>query len=405
MAPKNTSYEDVKEQFLSIFRRMGHDPITRNSRPPGYLIVACKLKEQGCGAGCGVSCNQRDAWYTTFWRGGPCVAGTSDKQLKVLKTPAKPVERPPVHFPKRAAVITVKRPQQPVHAAATETAPAAAAPSSAECTLCAVSRGVVWCIRQDHVYCQNCFDHTVKCQVTGDARAAFIGNGCKMCCPYCPDDQSLPSFVMQACANMLHARTYDWYQQCLSEKAVMDTEKVWEKKLQEALAAQKQQTVSPEDIEVQRHADFIIQNLVAATCPKCKGYVPDFEACAAIKCECGAYLCAWCLISVEGDGFRTARVRCHDHVRDVCLFNPHRNVYPPAPHPQIWQGVMNEWGRKRVKDYIQESGCVWCMVDGGVRCMAVRWVAMRDGEVVYERCHRCWGQSCCVYGDEVVCEV
>ncbi len=182
---------------------------------------------------------------------------------------------------------------------------------------------------------------------------------------------------------MLDAQTYELYEQCLCEKAVIDTEKRWEEKLQAVKLAHKQQTMSAEDIEVQQvqqHADFIIQNLVCPRCPKCQADFADFDACSAIQCTCGAYFCAWCLILVEGDDFRSARVRCHDHVRDVCAFNPHRNVYPPAPHPQIWQGVMNEWGRKRVKDYIQDSGGGWCMVDvdGGVWCMAVGWCMVGD---------------------------
>ena len=84
VAPKDTPYQDIKENCMALFRTMGHVPITRNSRPPGYLIVKCKQEEHGCGAACGVSCNQRDAWYTTFWRGGPCVAGTSAKPVKGL---------------------------------------------------------------------------------------------------------------------------------------------------------------------------------------------------------------------------------------------------------------------------------------------------------------------------------
>jgi len=51
---------------MAIFCTMGHDPQTRNSRPPCYLIIRCK--SEGCSAGCGVSCNQRDAWFMTFWR-------------------------------------------------------------------------------------------------------------------------------------------------------------------------------------------------------------------------------------------------------------------------------------------------------------------------------------------------
>jgi hypothetical protein len=72
VAPKDTSYETIKDSCMAIFRTMGHDPQTRNSRPPCYLIIRCKSED--CSAGCGVSCNQRDAWFTTFWRERSCTA-------------------------------------------------------------------------------------------------------------------------------------------------------------------------------------------------------------------------------------------------------------------------------------------------------------------------------------------
>ena len=76
LKPKITSDLLLKDYCFAKFRAMGHRPIARNSRP-GYLIVKCKAEDRGCGAGCGVSCNQRDAWYLTFFRGGSCVAATA----------------------------------------------------------------------------------------------------------------------------------------------------------------------------------------------------------------------------------------------------------------------------------------------------------------------------------------
>ncbi len=35
--------------------------------------------------------------------------------------------------------------------------------------------------------------------------------------------------------------------------------------------------------------------------------------------------------------------------------NPTNNVYPPTPHPQVWNSVMHELARKRVKEYIEKS--------------------------------------------------
>jgi hypothetical protein len=74
------------------------------------------------------------------------------------------------------------------------------------------------------------------------------------------------------------------------------------------------------------------------------------------------------LMEIEADEGVTARTRCHAHVRE-CPFNPHRNVYPPSPHPQIWEGVLAEWSRKRVKDYIRDSGGVCVVVYGRLHCL------------------------------------
>ena len=172
---------------------------------------------------------------------------------------------------------------------------------------------------------------------------------------------------------MLNEQTYGLYETCLRDQAVITADKQWEAKFQALKQAHKEQTMAPEDVEVERHADFIIDNLVNPRCPGCSANFGGFDACSAIHCDpgCGVYFCGWCLLLVERDDFHSARVRCHAHVRDDCRFNPHRNVYPPQPHPQVWEGVMHEWGRKRVKDYIRNSGGVWWMVDGGVRCMAL----------------------------------
>jgi hypothetical protein len=172
---------------------------------------------------------------------------------------------------------------------------------------------------------------------------------------------------------MLEKPTYDLYLCCLCDKAVIGANKHWEEKFRDVQQAHKQLTMSEEEIHVETHAQFIVDNLINARCPGCSANFGGFDACSAIKCTCGVYFCGWCLILVEADDSRTARIRCHDHVREDCRFNPHRNLFPPHPHPAVWQEVMHELGRKRVRDYIQDSGGVWWMVDDGVRCMAVRW--------------------------------
>jgi len=163
----------------------------------------------------------------------------------------------------------------------------------------------------------------------------------------------------------LDQSTFDAFNECLLEQAVLQERRSAEihfaKKLQEFKqshanpASQQQQ----QDDEVAEHAEHIVDKLIVPTCPNCGVYVADFDACSAVKCShCENYFCAWCLIEIKASEGVTARVRCHEHVREDCAFNPHHNVFPPAPHPETWRTVMHELARKRVKDYIQNSGGV-----------------------------------------------
>ena len=242
---------------------------------------------------------------------------------------------------------------------------AAAASLEEVCSICNGSGVEVWCIER-HPYCGSCFNHTVSCQVYGEGRKEFVANGCRICCPVCPMSQSPPMFVMHKCANSLTEKTFTHFQECLSEKAVIAAQKAAETQFESKLQAFHQQHGN-DDTEVARFVQHIDEWLVRPRCPnqECKTVIVDFEACAALKCPCSAYICAWCVnLQPAGEG-NTARVQCHAHVRQ-CLFNPTPNLFPPQPHPKIWEGVMQELGRKRVKDYIQSSGGVW-------------WLAVYDG--------------------------
>ena len=164
---------------------------------------------------------------------------------------------------------------------------------------------------------------------------------------------------MRTCAPLLSATTYQKYEDCIVQKAIIETQKEYEARLEKKDKRNPDGPVDSEFVEVDKLAAFIGERLIFARCPnlKCGNQLLDFEACAAIKCDpvdggCGTYFCAWCLQSQpEGDA-TTAKVECHAHVR-ACPFNPSKNLYPPQPHPQIWETVMHELARKRVKEYIQ----------------------------------------------------
>ena len=180
--------------------------------------------------------------------------------------------------------------------------------------------------------------------------------GCRVLCPFCPTTQLLPAFEMRKEMPFLDDATYECFQACIVEKAVIEAQKESDKRHEQGIIPSG--TVEEEVARISEH-------LILPRCPQCARQVIDFVGCAAMSCDvedggCGAFICAWCLelqVAVErtatGPG-RTARLACHDHVRS-CLLNPTKNVYPPSPHPQLWQGVMHELARRRVVDYIKAS--------------------------------------------------
>jgi len=218
-----------------------------------------------------------------------------------------------------------------------------------------------------HAYCNKCFNHTISAQVR-ESRTMFMSDtvGCRVCCPFCPPTQLLPAFVMRKEMPFLDDATFDCFQACIVEKAVIEAQKECDKRHARAIKEMQQATSSnPVPGALEEEVAHISEHLILPRCPQCTRQVIDFVGCAAMSCDvedggCGAYVCAWCLevqVAVERTATmpgRTARLACHDHVRS-CLLNPTKNVYPPSPHPELWQGVMHELARKRVNDYIKAS--------------------------------------------------
>jgi len=93
------------------------------------------------------------------------------------------------------------------------------------------------------------------------------------------------------------------------------------------------------------------EECVQPRCPHCSAICPGFIGCCALECtSCSLHFCGWCLTGFEEDSNA-----CHSHVR-ICTYNPPSNrgqLYPPSPHPQVWQEVMHEWARKRIVDRIR----------------------------------------------------
>jgi hypothetical protein len=167
---------------------------------------------------------------------------------------------------------------------------------------------------------------------------------------------------MREVVKFLDDETYNLYQSCIVEKEVKEAQEECEKRHAENIKRLQQQnpsSINHSQLEVDIEVAHISDQLILPRCPQCARQVVDFDACAALKCDtedggCGSYICAWCLQAQVAGRHTTARLECHNHVRS-CSFNPTKNMYPPSPHPETWQVVMQELARKRVKDYIKKS--------------------------------------------------
>jgi hypothetical protein len=199
----------------------------------------------------------------------------------------------------------------------------------------------------------------------------FIKSG-KIFCQYCATDapRILSPYDMKMCAPLLSQQNYDAYMELCNQKQVS--------KMQEELEARLRATkreleiVKSEDPEAARigacvrcciacigdlmiFTEHIIADIgdecVLPRCPHCSAIFEAFTGCCAMECEsCARYFCGWCLTGFEDDS-----PACHSHVR-ICTYNPPSNrgqLYPPSPHPQVWQEVMWEWARKRIVDRIR----------------------------------------------------
>lgn len=79
-------------------------------------------------------------------------------------------------------------------------------------------------------------------------------------------------------------------------------------------------------------------DLVNTRCPACNGVIYDFNGCYALRCQCSAALCGFCLaVDPSGDS--------HAHVRG-CSKNPKKNEYfaPVA----VWEALRREDARERL---------------------------------------------------------
>jgi len=329
--------------------RLNHHTRVANSRR-GYYYFQCKLCDASCGVSKNVSRNKK--WHVTV-----C---SDDMRLPCTRT-------------RSAESVSVSLGCAPSRSSAP--APVASASPAVECFSCGIAMEVmVPCTGQArHQLCQECFNSAVYSRITANEneRMQFMTSG-KIFCQYCFREapRILSPYDMQKCAPFLSQGNYDAYMELCNQKQVS--------KIQEALEARLR--ASNRELEIAKSQDpeaarigacvrccivcigdlmiftehminDIGEECVQPRCPHCSAICPGFTGCCALECtSCSLHFCGWCLTGFEEDSNA-----CHSHVR-ICAYNPPSNrgqLYPPSPHPQVWQEVMWEWARKRIVDRIR----------------------------------------------------
>lgn len=203
-----------------------------------------------------------------------------------------------------------------------------------------------------HKLCAACFENSVSTlvMVNEDSKIQFLKSGCQDTCQYC-----LPAicvYDMQKCGPFLTQRMFTAYMELLTEARCAKSQKDLEERLRQSnreLAILK--AANPEEARLEALCEDIADACIQPRCPnqECNKFFADFDACCALQCSsCRQWFCGWCLVVFPGEK------EVHNHVPE-CLFNPpcnRGNLYPPQPHPQLWNNVMHEFARKRVKDRI-----------------------------------------------------
>ena len=90
-------------------------------------------------------------------------------------------------------------------------------------------------------------------------------------------------------------------------------------------------------------------DLLNTTCPECKSiFEPDFDACFALKCSCGAALCGFCMKKCGADA--------HAHVAQ-CERNPvkGRIFFPPEKFKELFYKLREEDARGRLQKFLKEE--------------------------------------------------
>ena len=197
---------------------------------------------------------------------------------------------------------------------------------------------VITCTAGTHHYCSAHMDGLAKYHV-GQSKSTFLKKGCKF---FCPHDESI--LDMQQVIAAVSKETWTLINTALQEQAVIDT--------QNSMTA----NAAPPQLSVHDAAMEGIRYRAQPRCEACKSLLTDFEACSALTCGtvrvnvresgCGARICAWCLKVLDASELH------HEHVVR-CRRNPDGSIYPPQPHPEVWNASMALLTRERIFRFVE----------------------------------------------------
>ena len=172
-----------------------------------------------------------------------------------------------------------------------------------------VCRGAV---DRKHYMHRDCFSLTVSNQLAVNDRIRFRENNRKIVCPNCfgaYKDKDIITNVDNELWNLfLEAR--DDVQRQITEEELQRRVKEEEDK--------RRQAAGHREGRVERHRNYIVENILTLKCPRCRQAILDFQEgdCFAIRCACRCSFCGWCLADCGNDA--------HPHVR-ACPLNPRPN--------------------------------------------------------------------------------
>lgn len=148
------------------------------------------------------------------------------------------------------------------------------------------------CNNLEHFFCSLCLSQCIA-QASSQTTNIAVGADGSMCCaiPNCNGKLSCPAIAAQVPEEDFETIVRLIKSHVLREQLPIVEQEV-QRRLQEALASNENERI------ILQHYQFIQNNILCMSCPRCKTVFADFDGCTALKClnqACQGFFCAWCL--------------------------------------------------------------------------------------------------------------